>query len=100
MDRNLLCVLGAIDRLGLIAALLLIFRRYMNRPSGIWTWLNRRSYAVYIIHPVVLVGISLLLRGWAAPALVKFGVTSTLACATCWILADPLVRAPGLRRIV
>ena len=48
---------------GLIAAWLLVFRRYVNRPSGIWTWLNRRSYAVYIIHPVVLVGISLLLRG-------------------------------------
>ena len=100
MDRNRLCDLGAIDRLGLIAALLLIFRRYMNRPSGIWTWLNRRSYAVYIIHPVVLVGITLLLRGWAAPALVKFAVTGTLGCATCWILADPLVRVPGLRRIV
>jgi len=85
---------------GLIAAWLLVFRRYMNRPSGIWTWLNRRSYAVYIIHPVVLVGISLLLSGWAAPALVKFAVTGILVCTTCWILADPLVRAPGLRRIV
>jgi fucose 4-O-acetylase-like acetyltransferase len=85
---------------GMIAAWLLVFRRYMNRPSGLWTWLNRRSYAVYIIHPVVLVGISLLLSGWAAPALVKFAVTGILACATCWILADPLVRVPGLRRIV
>ena len=85
---------------GMIAAWLLVFRRYLNRPSGIWAWLNRRSYAVYIIHPVVLVGISLLLRGWTAPALVKFAVTGTLACTTCWVLADPLVRAPGLRRIV
>jgi peptidoglycan/LPS O-acetylase OafA/YrhL len=85
---------------GLIAAWLLAFRRYMNRPSAIWTWLNRRSYAVYIVHPVVLVGISLLLGGWAASALVKFAVTGTLACVACWILADPLVRAPGVRRIV
>ena len=85
---------------GLIAAWLLVFRRYMNRPSGFWTRLNRRSYAVYIIHPVVLVSISLLLRGWAASSLVKFAVIGTLACATSWILADPLVRVPGLRRIV
>jgi peptidoglycan/LPS O-acetylase OafA/YrhL len=85
---------------GLIAAWLLVFRRHMNRPSRIWTWLNRRSYAVYIIHPVVLVGISLLLRGWAGPPPVKFAVTGTLACATCWVLADPLVRVPGVRRIV
>jgi peptidoglycan/LPS O-acetylase OafA/YrhL len=85
---------------GLIAACLLVFRHHMNRPSGIWTWLNRRSYCVYIIHPVVLVGIGLLLRGWDASALVKFAVTGTLACATCWMLADPVVRAPGLRRIL
>jgi peptidoglycan/LPS O-acetylase OafA/YrhL len=84
----------------MIAAWLLVFRRHMNRPSDIWKWLNRRSYAVYIIHPVVLVGIALLLRGWGAAALVKFAVTGTLACAICWILADPLVRFPGLRRIV
>jgi hypothetical protein len=49
---------------GLIAAWLPLFRRYMNRPSGLWTWLNRRSYAVYTIHPLVLVGIALLLRGF------------------------------------
>lgn len=84
----------------MIAALLLIFRQYMNPPSGIWTWLNRGSYAVYIIHPVVLVGISLLLHGWAAPALIKFAITGTLACAASWLLADPLVRTPGLRQIV
>ena len=72
----------------------------MNRPSGLWTWLNRRSYAVYIIQPVVLVSISLLLSNWAAPAPIKFAVTGILACAACWILADPVVRAPGLRRIV
>jgi peptidoglycan/LPS O-acetylase OafA/YrhL len=85
---------------GLIAGWLLVFRRYMNQPSAIWTWLNRRSYAVYIIHTVVLVGISLPLRAWAAPALVKFVVIGIFACITTWIVADPLVRASGGRRIV
>ena len=85
---------------GMIAAWLLVFRRYMNEPSAIWTWLNRRSYAVYIVHTVVLVGISLLFRGWAAPALFKFAVIGTLACIASWILVDPLVRVPGVRQIV
>ncbi|MGA3009276.1 MAG: acyltransferase [Terracidiphilus sp.] len=85
---------------GLIAAWLLVFRSRMNQPSAFWSWLNRRAYAVYIIHPVVLVGISLLLRGWIAPALVKWGVVGVLACIACWIVADPLVRLPGVRRVV
>lgn len=48
---------------GLIAAWLLVFRARMNQPSALWEWLNRRAYAVYIIHPLVLVGIALLLHG-------------------------------------
>jgi hypothetical protein len=85
---------------GLIAAWLLFARAYMNKPSPLWSWINRRAYAVYIIHPVVLVGISLLLHPWIAPALLKFGVTGTLACIAAWLIADPLVRVPGIRRVV
>jgi peptidoglycan/LPS O-acetylase OafA/YrhL len=85
---------------GLIAAWLLVFRGHMNRPSAVWAWLNRRAYAVYIIHPPVLVAITLLLHGWAAPALVKFGVVGLSACAATWLVADLLVRLPGVRRVV
>jgi peptidoglycan/LPS O-acetylase OafA/YrhL len=85
---------------GLIALWLLFFRARMNQPSALWAWLNRRAYTVYIIHPVVLVGVSLLLRGWVAPALVKWGVVGPLACIGCWLVADPLVRLPGVRRVI
>lgn len=85
---------------GLIAVWLLLFRRHMNQESRFWSWLNRRAYAVYIIHPIVLVEISLLLHGWTAPALVKFAATGTLSCIFCWLLADPLVRLPGVRKVV
>ncbi len=85
---------------GLIAAWLLFFRKHMNRPSAFWAWLNRRAYEVYIIHPPVLVALSLLFHPWIAPALLKFSVTGMLACIACWLIADPLVRLPGLRRVV
>jgi hypothetical protein len=85
---------------GLIAAWLLLFREHMNRPSAAWTWLNRRAYAVYIIHPVGLVGVALLFRGWIAPPLLKWIVVGPLACLGCWLVADPLVRLPGIRRVV
>ncbi len=85
---------------GMIALWLLLFRARMNQPSSLWAWLNRRAYAVYIIHPPVLVGISLLLHGWPAPPLVKFGVVGVLACAASWLAADPLVRLPGVRRVI
>jgi peptidoglycan/LPS O-acetylase OafA/YrhL len=85
---------------GLIAAWLLVFRARMNQPSQLWTWLNRRAYAVYILHPPVLVAFALLLHGWDAPALVKFAVVGTLACVGTWLVSDPFVRMPGVRRVV
>jgi peptidoglycan/LPS O-acetylase OafA/YrhL len=72
----------------------------MNRPSAVWSWINRRAYAVYIIHPPVLVGVSLLLHSWVAPALLKFSVAGILSCIACWLFADPLVRLPGVRRVI
>jgi peptidoglycan/LPS O-acetylase OafA/YrhL len=85
---------------GLIAAWLLVFREQLNQPSTFWSWLNRRAYAVYIIHPPVLVGIGLLLHGWTAPALVKFVAVGCLAISLTWLASDPLVRLPGIRRVV
>lgn len=85
---------------GIIAAFLLAFRRWMNFPSALWRWLDRRAYAVYIIHPAVLVGTTLLLRGWIAPPLMKWITAGPLAVAACWLISDPLVRLPGLRRVL
>jgi len=85
---------------GLIAASLLLFRRYANRKTALWSWLDRRAYAAYIIHPVVLVGVTLLLRPWIAPALIKWACAASVALAATWLLSDPLVRLPGLRRVI
>jgi peptidoglycan/LPS O-acetylase OafA/YrhL len=85
---------------GLIAAWLLFFRKYQNQSSVTWSWLGRRAYAVYIIHPPILVATTLLLHAWQAPALIKFASAGGIAIAACWLLSDPLVRLPGLRRIV
>lgn len=85
---------------GFIALWLLASRTWMNRPWGLGTWLNRRAYAVYILHPLVLVSLALLLHGWVAPALAKFAIVGLLASIGTWLIADPLVRLPGVKRVV
>jgi peptidoglycan/LPS O-acetylase OafA/YrhL len=85
---------------GVMAALLLFFRARMNQASKVWEWIDRRAYAAYVLHPPVLVGWSLALHGWDAPPLVKFAVCGSLAVWTTWLVSDPFVRMPGLRRIL
>ena len=85
---------------GLIAAAIVWFRTAFNRPpSRLQSWLSRRAYAVYVIHPPILVAISVLVRPWHGSMLAKLVLVSTAGCAACWLAADPLVRLPGLRRI-
>jgi peptidoglycan/LPS O-acetylase OafA/YrhL len=88
---------------GAIAASLLWFRHSLNRPSAIGDWLGRRAYAVYFLHSPILVCISLMLRHWqtwsSGPILLKSILVAFLACASGWLVADPLVRLPGLRKI-
>lgn len=85
---------------GFILGLLCFFQRRFARLSGVWPTLARRAFLIYIIHPPVVVGVALAWRDVAAPALVKFLVTGSLACALCYLIAGLILRIPGVARIV
>jgi hypothetical protein len=85
---------------GFILGLLAFFQRHFAVLTGIWPSLARRAYLIYIIHPPILVGTALAWRGVAAPALVKFVVTGSVACALCCLAAALILRIPKAERIV
>jgi hypothetical protein len=85
---------------GFILGLLAFFQRRFAILTGIWPSLARRAYLIYIIHPPILVGTALAWRGIAAPALVKFVVTGSVACALCYFAAGLILRIPKAERIV
>jgi peptidoglycan/LPS O-acetylase OafA/YrhL len=85
---------------GIILALVSGFQRRFVTLSPIWKNLTRRAYAIYIIHPPVLVGVALAWRAVAAPALVKFAVTGASACMICYVLAGLLLRIKALDRVL
>lgn len=85
---------------GVMAGGLLWFRKNANSSSGVWSHLARRAYLIFIIHPVILVGISVLLKPWHASSLVKFSIAGTLACILCWGVAEILIYFPGVRKLI
>jgi hypothetical protein len=46
------------------------------------------------------VSLALLLKGWVAPALAKFAVVGLIASILTWLIADPLLRLPAVKRVV
>jgi peptidoglycan/LPS O-acetylase OafA/YrhL len=85
---------------GFIMGLVYAFQRRLRKLNVTWAALARRSYAIYIIHPPVLVGVALAWRDVPAPPLVKFAVTGAVACLFCFFAAGPLLRAPGLDKVL
>jgi surface polysaccharide O-acyltransferase-like enzyme len=85
---------------GVILGLLTLFQRRFASLTGVWARLARRAFLIYIIHPPVLVGVALVWRDVAAPALVKFLVTGSLACALCYVISGLALRIPVVARIV
>lgn len=85
---------------GLILSLLPTFQRRFATLSPTWRKLADRAYAIYIIHPPVLVGVALVGRPLALPALFKFPIAGTITCVLCYALAGLLLRIPGARRVV
>jgi fucose 4-O-acetylase-like acetyltransferase len=85
---------------GIIAAYIVIFREKYNQPSVPWEYLGVRAYTIYIIHPPILVGIAVMLRGWQAPALAKFAVTGSITLLACVLVSSLVLLVPGIRRVV
>jgi surface polysaccharide O-acyltransferase-like enzyme len=86
---------------GVILRLLVVFQqRFAGGLGPRWATLSRRAFAIYIVHPPVLVAVALAGRGVPAPALLKFAVTGSLACALCFVIAGWLLRLPALRRVL
>ena len=85
---------------GVIMGLLHLFTRRLEAPGRVWRSLSRRAYAIYIIHPPVLVALALAWRSVAAPSALKFLVTATATCLACYLLAGLMLKAPAAQRVL
>jgi hypothetical protein len=85
---------------GVILGLLHVFNRRFATLGPIGSALGRRAYAMYIIHPPILVGIAMAWHAVEAPALVKFAVTGTVTCILSFWIAGLLLRVRWISRIV
>ena len=84
----------------IIMALLSISKYTWNNQGNFMKLLSRSAYAVYIIHPLVLVCISIQLKDFAIDALLKFVISGVFAITLSFIAAMLLVRVPIVKDVV
>lgn len=86
---------------GVSLYLLGLFRGRFNRRGPLAGWMADNAFAVYVIHPPILIAIALLLRGITIQPLAKAAILTMLTAAASFAIAAPLLRkTPLLRAIV
>ena len=81
-------------------ALLVLFRERLNVRGWAGRFLSEQAYAVYIIHPLVLVGLGYVFAWLNAIAVVKFAIVAALGLPLCWTLAYLVRSLPLARRVL
>lgn len=84
----------------IIVALLVYGKKLWNKSSVFMTKLSRNVYAVYILHPLVVVSLALSIRNWGVDPALKFLVVVPLAIVGSFLLASVVTSIPGVRKIV
>lgn len=90
----------AIYVISMAIMLLGVFRNRFNHQGSLSQFLSRNAYTVYIIHALVLVGLTYLLRGIAIDPLLKFVLVSPVVVGLCFLTSQYLVRRIPLADMV
>jgi hypothetical protein len=86
---------------GMCLGLVVIVRDRFNRHNAWTRFLSDNSFAVYVFHAPILVGLTVALHRVAWPPLAKFGLLSVVALVSCFLASYVVLRRiPGLRRIL
>ncbi|WP_327085284.1 acyltransferase family protein [Nonomuraea sp. NBC_01738] len=77
-----------------------LFRDRFGGQGRFGRFLADQAFAVYLIHPVVLVAVGYGLSWLQAAAIVKFAVAAALCLPLCWAAAYALRAIPGVKRVL
>lgn len=85
---------------GVILTLLKRCQQRFPRLGPVGTRLARRAFAIFVIHPPVVVAVTLAWRHVPAPALLKFAISGSVSCVLSYLLAGVLLSLPGFKRVL
>ncbi len=76
---------------GIIVVLLYVFSRHISSPSRVVDVLARSAYGVFVIHPPIVVAVSMYLFRFDVPTWSKVVLNSSISLALCVLLKLPRV---------
>ena len=90
----------AIMCVAMCIGLLVLFRKRFNRQGSLWRFLSANAYTVYILHPLIIVGLAYGLHTVTLHPLLKYGFAVVIAVPCCFVLSALVRKIPYAKRIL
>jgi len=85
---------------GTCLGLITLFRRFLDRPGRLGSFMSQQSFTVYIIHAPVIVFLAVSLKGIELEHLLKFGLVAAIGVPLCFAVAYIVRKIPLASRIL
>jgi len=86
---------------GMSLCLIALFRRFFNSSGGLWRLVSQQSYAVYVIHPPIIIAVTaIVLQGLTIEPLLKFGLAAVISVPACFAGGYLVRRIPLVDRVL
>ena len=84
-----------------ISMTLILWLRDRKKPqSRVMAFAGPNSYGVYLIHPLILVPITVAFTPVQLPPLLKFAIVLPVVVILCFLVSDGLRRIPGVKSVL
>lgn len=94
-------ILESFIAVSMSAGLLTLFREKLNFSNTLSKMLSNSSFAVYMFHPPIIIGVTLAMQALLFVAVAKWAIASAICVPLCFFLAYcVLLKTPLLRRIL
>jgi peptidoglycan/LPS O-acetylase OafA/YrhL len=85
---------------GICLALLVYFQKRWNFSNRLTQHLSNTAYTVYMIHPPIVVGWTLLFHQVKIPEFIKFLVVAPASVVTCFVIAYAICKLPYAKKVL
>jgi glucans biosynthesis protein C len=90
----------AIMCVAMCTGLLVLFRKRFNRQGNLWRFLSANAYTVYILHPLIIVGLAYSLHTVVLYPLLKYAIAVMIAVPGCFVLSTLVRMIPYAKKIL
>lgn len=85
---------------GFCCFLLMFFKNYFDESGKLVSVLSADSYAVYVIHPIIVVGLTILSEQAALPPLARLALVLASGIPACFIAAHLIRMIPAVKNVL